>query len=559
MLQTFRPSRRPNVNDTGIHTTKSNTTKSDTDTTNAHTTDTQITNTQTTHTHTTKTDTVEIHTTKTDTHTTKRHLTEYQCKSDMEEDLPIIVGGHTVARAIINHDKMRASKSASVAASHVSTPSDIQFCPFSDGSHGADCRGGVALAYRTPWLPQGWEQGWGAEGESTDISGNMVRKAWPYGYAATSLVMEGVGVLESLYAANEELERHLPVLLKHSSTVNVKATTDCQTIIQYVSTGMLTTNQSRSFPPQLIKKIHDLILTLQSHGVRVFVELHWCPRNMVPPLDAADAMAGKARSSGMGFCNVTKNLWTKAAQSVVMKELEPMLAGIVRLDRLPVSHISTGGGSTGKTENTTTKKTRRGKKEAKRAQLVNTSTGTANSQPQFPLPEAPLPSKPLSTEPTTPKPRHSTPMPLKTLQSKPMPTEQGTTLSDGATTNHSTKPAAAAPQGTQSPKVQAGKRKAEEEEESDGRPTKKSKSSPDTPTQEKQPRTMPAAWRMDPWTNVYIIDPRTGLFTETPVARAQWIRTNPDSTQVTGETNVFISDGVSPFCLAKPKGITRQD
>lgn len=516
----------------------------------------------------------------------------------MKEDLPIIVDGRTVARAIINHDRKQAMELAEAAAYHVSTPTDVQFCTFSDGSWSNDpkqSRGGVGLVYRCKWLPKEWSP----EQKATNPGGDtvektwpfglagMVHKAWPFGYAIEAAAMEGVGVLESLCAANEELKQHLPVLKQHTSTVMVKAITDCQEILQSVSKGTLTANQAKRLPPHLFSQMHDLIVEMQSHGITVVVELHWSPRNSVPQLVAADAIAGKAMKTGLGYCNVTQNLWSQATQSVTMRQLEPMLAGTVRFARLPPSQVSAGDetvatekettkkktikkemvkettkGATKKTttretttKETMTKHTRRSKKETKRAQGGEAPSGATTADPQFPLPAShlpprPPPSKPLPSKPPTPKP----------MQSNPAPTEQGTTLSDGATTIPSTEPTAAAPQGIQSPKVQAGKRKAEENmEESEARPTKKSKPSPNPPTQDQQaPLTMPAAWGMDPETKVYIADPATGLFTETAVARAEWIRRNPDSTLVTGETNVFISDGVSGFCVAKPTGITRQ-
>lgn len=521
------------------------------------------------------------------------------------ENLPVNVDGHTVGRVIINHNRANAVKAAIAAAYHVSTPTDIQFCTFSDGScgYGPNYWGGVGLAHTRQWLPEEWA----AQSKGTDLDGNTVEtvwpyvqshtvaKAWPFGHAVGSPVMEGVGVLESLYAANEEVKRHLPALTKHSSSVMVKVTTDCQEVLHYIPKETLTPHQAKKLPTLLIDQMRDLMLLLKGHGITVVVELHWCPRNSVPHLLTADQLAGEAMRTGLGYCNVTQNFWTTATQSVVMTHLEPMLVGILRFARLPVSQISPGtgtvttekettkkktvkketikattkettNGATKKatkkkttkettTKETMTKQTRRSKKDAKRAaQGAEAPSGAASAHPQFPLPSKPLPSKPSSSKPMT------------TSDSKATGSNDGqATLNAKATTIPPTDPITApAPQSAQPPKdpaeVQAGKRKAEENmEESKGRPTKTSKPSPDSPTQKRQPTRMPAAWRMDPFTNVYTIDPRTGLFIETPVARAEWIRTNPDSTKVTGETNVFISDGVSPFCLAKPKGIIRQD
>lgn len=262
------------------------------------------------------------------------------------EALPIVVDGLAVAKAIINHDRKQAIESACAAASHISTPDDIQFCTFSDGScsNDSDNWGGVGLAYRHQWLPQKWAD----EHQAAYPSGDMVEKAWPFGFAVGAPVMEGVGVLESLHEANEEVERHLPVLTKHASTVVVKATTDCQEILRYISKATLTASQGKKLTPRLVKQMHDLILALQDHGITVVVELHWSPRNSVPQLLVADGLAGEAMRSGLGYCNITQNLWSEATQSVAMKQLEPMLSEAVRFARAIVDPEA--------------KKSRRGKK-----------------------------------------------------------------------------------------------------------------------------------------------------------------------------------------------------
>lgn len=465
---------------------------------------------------------------------------------DETEDISVVVDGRVLASVVINHNKGQACKSAYAAASHISTPDNIQLCPFSDGSHGPDDnRGGVGLAYSYPWLPPEWVTG----PEATYPSYYMVRKAWPFGHASGSLAMEGVGVLESLCAANEELKRHLPVLAKHASTVNVRATTDCQWILRNISTGPMSTNQARTLPPQLIKKIHDLILALQGHGIKVIVELHWCPRNTAPPLSAADAMAGQAMRNGLGFCNVTNNLWSRATRSLIMEELEPMLAGTIRFARLPVIHSSTGAGSTGASEETT-KNTRRRKKEARRIQVAETTpSGAAESHPQFPLPAAPVPSKPATTsnaEATTSNAGKAT----FTAGASTIPSTESTS-----------KALASVPPPKESAKVQGGKRKAEEaemEQRVDGH-TKKSKVSPARPSQQhqqQQPLTMPAAWGLNPKTKMCILNLKTGKFTKQPVPQAEFIRMIPDSTKETGEKNLFINDGVNLFSVAVPIGIT---
>lgn len=445
---------------------------------------------------------------------------QYGNNSDIE-NLPIVVEGRTVGTAIIKHDRKQATSSAYAAASHISTPDDIQFCSFSDGSHGKEHRGGVALAYKHQWLPQKWAT------ESTGPSGDTVLKAWPYGHAVGSMAMECVGVLESLCAANEELERHLPVLTKHSSTVTVKATTDSQMALQYVSRGTLTPFQARKLPPRLIKQIHDLILALQDHQIKVVVELHWCPRNAVPQLWKADEMAGQAMRSGFGYCNITNRLWTEAIESATMKQLEPVLSGAITIAAIPIIP-SSAGEAAGK------KKTRRGRKNKKRAQRETTPSGAADSHSQLPLPDTTLPPKP-------------------------------------ATTDVSAKSIASVAADGKSPKepanAQAGKRKAEEEEleQSEERTIKKAKlsqanvaktntaatHSPARPRRQHRP-TMPVAWALDPETTTTFVLHPDGGHQETPAPRAPFIRMVLESTQETREKNVFVNDGVSGFCLAQP-------
>lgn len=490
------------------------------------------------------------------------------------EDLLVIVGGHAVARVIIKHDKSQAISAACAAASHISTPADIQLCTFSDGAQDRDYHGGAALAYRESWLPQGW-------GKETRPIGFMVCKAWPFGHAAASLAMEGVGVLESLSAANEELKQHLPVLTNNASTVNVKVTTDCQDILRRISGMTMLTGNPITFPPQLIIKIHELILALHGHGIKVIVELHWCPRNAVPSLSTADAMATNARKTGLGFCSASKNLWFWATQSVIMKELEPMLLGTVRFARLPLSQNQTGAGSTGTTESKT-KKGRRAKKVAQRANAPDaTHTDATKSHLQFPLPAIPLPPKPQFSKPVT------------TFNTEATISNAGKTRFNAVSSTISS----IKPKATQSDEVEAGKRKTEEDmEESEAKPVKKVKLSPAemrkrqtevvemeeseglpnkeadrSPTSEaaepcsdrevpptagsaqRLAHTMPAAWRLPP-TKTYVKDGR-GVVREKLVHPAPYIRIALASTKETGERNVFISDGVSPFSLANPEGV----
>lgn len=149
----------------------------------------------------------------------------------MKQDVPILVNGRYLGRVIIDTDRKQAIKAAQAAASHISTPTDTQLCPFSDGSHDGMHRGGVGLAYRRNWLPQGLV----SEQAATDLSGDFVERAWPYSHAKDNMVMEAVGIVEALYAARESIQQHLPVLKKHACNVTVKATTDCMPLLEHIA------------------------------------------------------------------------------------------------------------------------------------------------------------------------------------------------------------------------------------------------------------------------------------------------------------------------------------
>ncbi|KAJ0124273.1 hypothetical protein J7T55_005611 [Diaporthe amygdali] len=456
---------------------------------------------------------------------------------DKVENHPIIVEGRTVGRAIIVHNRSQAIKAAEDAASHISTPDNIQICAFTDGSHSRDNRGGVGLVYRWQWLPREWA----AESAAADPCGDFVEQAWPFGHAVGILVMEGVGVLEALHAANEELKRHLPVLKTYASPINVNLTTDCQPIIEHiVRTAPAAERSRKTLPLQLIKQIRDLFLALQNHGLEVTVELRWCPRNMVPQLTTADELAGEAMRSGLGSCNITRISWSKATKSVIMKELVPMLSGAVRFTRVTAIHRMPRAGSKDKTGKKM-KRVRRREKRAKRAANASTQpTTTAETHPQLPLPDLPLPLKPVitNTESTT-------------ASRKPMPAPQ-------VESDFHKKLAASG----------AGKRGAEGEEQnnSEEKPTKKAKASPvretktdtteRTASSEPPPKQyipqMPTAWTLDPATITITSGPGQEVVTISAIWAAPNIRKETASTMETGEKLVFINDGVSGFSVVMP-------
>lgn len=453
----------------------------------------------------------------------------------MEDILPILVDSRNVGRVIIERRPKLATKAAEAAASHMSTPKDIQFCPFSDGSHDDRNRGGVGLAYRRKWLPQGWS----SEDAKTDVNGDFVEKAWPYGHAKNNMLMEALGIIEALYAADESIQHNLSVLKKHACTVTVKAMTDCQPMLQHIARQTPPGGKVRqAIPRQIIKQIKDQILALQSHGITVLVEIHWCPRNKVPQMILADMLAGEARKRGLAYCNATQNIWARATESTIMKELLVLLSGTIGFAQIPKK---SNNSPTTLEKTITAQNTTEVKQESRRARnKANVSTAPSDSTTD---------SRPKSTGPDTVLP----PKTATTSNAEP------TTTSAEPITTPSTKPMASAAADTQPPgepaKAEAVKRKVEEVTgKSEGRPSKKSKLSQDQPRQKQKPLTMPATWALDP----YLSDPE-GEIAEEPLPRAPSIRRNPLSTLETGETNVFINDGASLFSLAKPIGIVLQD
>jgi hypothetical protein len=79
----------------------------------------------------------------------------------------------------------------------------------------------------------------------------------------------------------------------------------------------------------------------------------------------------------------------------------------------------------------------------------------------------------------------------------------------------------------------------------DGKPNKKVKTSQGRPT-------MPASWRLDPDTQVYVWDKKEQVWKPRPVVCCPFIRRVDISTMERGDKTVFISDDVSAFSMAKP-------
>lgn len=503
----------------------------------------------------------------------------------MEDNLPIHADGRKVGTAIIKYEPKQATKAARAAAFHVSTPSDIQICPFSDGSHDTSNKGGVGLAYRRQWLPREWARQRAVKG----VNSEFVERAWPYDHAKNNMLMEVVGIVEALHAANESIQQHISLLKQHACIVQVKATTDCQPLLAHIAKETPRGGKkSKAIPHQIIKQIKYQILALQNHGIQVSVELHWCPRNMVPQLILADKLAGHARKGGLAYCNATQNLWDRATKSVIMAELLRVLSGDIRFAPImeQITHSSTTLEKAMTARNTTEARQESRQIERTENDSAASSKTTVDSQPEVPLPDTAVPSKPATatnTELPTIPPTESTAAATHGAQPPKKPTkdskrkreaeEEDDEESEGRPTK---KPMSAAPletQTTQGP-ANAGKRKREAEEnedskDSEGTSTKKPKPSPaepihepETPTMpawwgpvdEPEPSTMPASWGLDiAYKRVFIADPE-GVHYETPIKRAEFIRKIPESTSDTWEDNTYVNDGVSLFCLVETKG-----
>lgn len=307
-----------------------------------------------------------------------------------------------------------------------------------------------------------------------------------------------------------------------------------------------------------MREIKNLIQALTSLEIKVSLELHWCPRNMVQQMIISDNLAGEARRRGLAYCNATQNFWARATESNAMKELLLVLAHVVRFKQITEQ---TTESSTTLERTKMVQKTTEAKHESRRTEHTAGVSTTAYSHPALPLPDATLPPKPASTsnaEPTT------------VPSMKPMTSATGD---------------AHPPKGHD--KVEAGKRKAEENteesevrpikkvvlssaetgkrqavvvemEESEGMPNKKAKLSPadeeaeTSMDREASPTAQPEQQLASRMPATWALNPHDGDV-EGPTAPS--IRTNDASTKETGERNVFISDGVSPFSLAQPVGI----
>lgn len=501
--------------------------------------------------------------------------------AQMQDNLPILADGRKVGTAILKYEPKQATKTARAAAFHVSTPNDIQICPFSDGSHDTNNRGGVGLAYRRQWLPREWVTQRAVKG----VKGEFVERAWPYSYAKNNTLMEVVGIVEALHAANESIQQHIALLKKHACTVQVKATTDCQPLLAHIAKQTPPGGKvSKAIPHQIIKQIKDQIVALQSHGIKVSVEIHWCPRNMVPQLILADKLAGKARKCGLAYCNATENLWARATKSVIMRELLRVLSGDIKFAPImeQTAHSSTTLEKTITARNTTEARQESRQIERTKNDSAASSRTTADSQTEVPLPDTAVPWKPATASntglPTIP-PTESTAAPPHGAQPPEGPTrdnkrkreaeEEEDEESEGRPTK---KPMSAAPpetQPTQGP-ANAGKRKRKAEEEdgkdSEGATTKKPKPSPaesihlpepmhePEPIHEPESDTMRPSWGLDlKYKRVFIADPK-GVHYETPVQRAEFIRMVTKSTLDTWEKNTYVNDGVSSFCLVERNG-----
>lgn len=220
---------------------------------------------------------------------------------------PVFVDGQVVGKAILHSGPAEAIKAATEAAFTISKTNHVQFCPFSDASHGGyNGRGGVSVVYRRQWLPDGWT----SDQAGTHPDGDFCKRAWSYTRCIGIHALEAVGVLESLHAANKVIARDLQVLKDHDCTVTVKCTTDSREALRHIASRRV--GQIPALPVELVKRIKQEMQMLHGHGIKVKVELHWCQRNNVPQLCIADQLAGMAKRGGHGYSKADRAHWVKS-------------------------------------------------------------------------------------------------------------------------------------------------------------------------------------------------------------------------------------------------------
>lgn len=327
-----------------------------------------------------------------------------------------------------------AINAARDAAFTLSTPNEVRFCTFSDGSYKYE-RGGVGLVYRRQWLPKEWAP----EQQPTDPNRDFVKTAWPYARAIGSMVMEGVGVLKGLQAANKAIRRDLHVLKAQHCTITVRGTTDCAAILRHIARNDPTWRTT--IPSELIKMIKLEIQQLHSHGIRVIVELHWCPRNEIPQLELADKLAGHAMAGLVRCYNTKQDCWVTVARFDMAQDIERLAFGAACSDQAAKAHERSAASQSTTLMSLKKSEERRGAERA--ANVTRAAENISGSYPQLPLPSIALPSKPAMNVPATVDNAGST----KTLDTK-------TTATFSTEAQHSNEPVT----------VEAVRREAKQEE-----------------------------------------------------------------------------------------------
>ncbi|POS74479.1 hypothetical protein DHEL01_v207131 [Diaporthe helianthi] len=217
--------------------------------------------------------------------------------------------------------------------------------------------------------------GWTSDQTGTHSNGDFFKQAWSYEHAAGNLVLEGIGVLEGFHAANKVITRDLQVLKSHDSTVTVKVTSDCLSIIRHLAINTpLKAKAMRKVPQNLFQMIKEEIKMLHGHGLTVNVELHWCPRNRVPPLQKADQLAYKAMTTGDGYSNAHEEFWSNTIKSDMADEISVMVSEIPP----PNEDATTSSPPTAPPERSTEK----GRKRTKRRKMDSMQVLEGNRHPQ---------------------------------------------------------------------------------------------------------------------------------------------------------------------------------
>ncbi|KAG8164553.1 hypothetical protein KVR01_006471 [Diaporthe batatas] len=122
---------------------------------------------------------------------------------------------------------------------------------------------------------------------------------------------------------------------------------------------------------------------LHGHGIRVTVELHWCPRNEVPRLQAADEIAYQARRNRLGYSNADGELWSETIKSDMVLEIEMLVSEHSTADDPPTTSDRFRAPPAGSTP-MSKKSMRRERRKARRLAAEGVATASSADGSQVP-------------------------------------------------------------------------------------------------------------------------------------------------------------------------------